>query len=172
MNNKEKYYADLEKHNKRGGISGLRVYRLWKGMIYRCTKKLANNKSYRENKISVCDRWFSFELFLEDMSIPSEDQQIDRINPLMGYDKSNCRWVSRYVNSSRQRKLRNGSGLPRGVTISKDKKKYIAMIQVHRKVYYIGRYTTIEYASEAYLEMYKEWHGELPPDIYQIEEVK
>lgn len=93
----------LTKH----GQSKTRTYRIWAGMIQRCSNQ--NVESYRlygAAGIAVCERWSSFENFLADMGECPPDYSIDRIDFKKGYAPSNCRWASRITqarNTSRNR---------------------------------------------------------------------
>ena len=71
-----------------------KTYTTWKMMKERCTNP-KNNSFYRygEIGIGVCDRWFeSFNDFLEDMGIRTENNTLDRIDNTKGYYKENCKW--------------------------------------------------------------------------------
>jgi hypothetical protein len=78
-------------------------YSVWHGMKNRCSDPTSQRwHRYGGRGIRVCDRWLnSFENFYADMGPrPGPDYQIDRIDNDGDYEKSNCRWVTRLVNSN------------------------------------------------------------------------
>lgn len=72
-----------------------KTYRTWKEMRQRCRNPNATQyKWYGGRGIKVCDRWDSYENFLSDMGERPEGKTIDRINPDLGYEPTNCRWAT------------------------------------------------------------------------------
>ncbi len=71
-------------------------YRTWQGMLNRCRNPNQENfKYYGGRGITVCERWSSFENFLEDMGTKPSGATLDRRDNSVGYSKENCRWTTR-----------------------------------------------------------------------------
>lgn len=81
--------------NKTHGMSNSRPYRIWQGILYRCTNESSKDyKRYGLKGISYDPRWQNFEAFWEEMkSEYKENLTLDRIDNTKGYTKENCRWV-------------------------------------------------------------------------------
>lgn len=82
--------------NKVHGLTGKRIYNIWRSMKSRCNNPKSNNFAlYGGSGIKVCDEWVnSFENFLHwalDNGY-TDKLTIDRINPKNGYCPENCRW--------------------------------------------------------------------------------
>lgn len=93
------------------GACGTRAYAIWAGMIQRCNNKSRNSyKNYGGRGITVCERWLSFENFLQDMGHPPEGQSIERKDNDQGYSPENCVWATDTVQArnSRNAKLSQG----------------------------------------------------------------
>lgn len=86
------------------GWSRTPTYKSWSSMHGRCSDpRNASYRYYGARGIKTCERWASFENFLEDMGErPSMDHQLDRRDPDGNYEPSNCRWITRAENNARR----------------------------------------------------------------------
>jgi hypothetical protein len=93
---------------------------------------------YHRKGISVCERWYSYENFIEDMGKrPSKNHSIDRKDNNKGYEPSNCRWTDKCTQSLNVGlRSKSKSGI-RGVKYDQRKGKYEARANFRGTVHYL-----------------------------------
>lgn len=97
----------MTKHGQaqRGKVS--RTYKIWSGMVARCTIPSATGYGrYGAAGVTVCERWMTFENFRADMGDAPTGMSIDRRENSKGYEPGNCHWADRHTQNNNRRSIR------------------------------------------------------------------
>jgi len=95
------------------GQSGTRLYSIWKHIKQRCHNPgdKQNYAIYGAKGIKVCDEWrydfIPFWKWAEEFGgydAANTDLQLDRINPYGNYEPSNCQFISKKENQTKEKR--------------------------------------------------------------------
>lgn len=82
------------------------TYRTWCDMRYRCFNERAQQfKNYGARGITVCERWLSYQNFVDDMGERPDGLTLERKNNDGNYEPDNCAWATRYEQRINQRTI-------------------------------------------------------------------
>lgn len=96
-----------EPYKRHGHVTKRRFspeYYSWASMMTRCTN--SNHPKYSDyggRGIRVCERWHTFENFLEDMGPRPDGMTLERVLVNEGYEPENCVWATRKRQSNNTR---------------------------------------------------------------------
>ncbi len=109
----------------RHGMHGTPTWAAWKDMKARCSNpNLKNYHRYGGRGITFCERWKSFDAFLEDMGNRPDGMTIERKNNDGPYSPDNCKWASRDEQANNTRRNRFVCAMGRTQTISQWAKEF------------------------------------------------
>ena len=121
------------------------LYKVWYNMTYRCA---GNDKRvsewYYDRGIEVCDRWTSYELFLDDMNDSwSKGLWLDRINPDEGYSPENCRWASPSLQQINRKVRKTNPTNHKGIFRRSENGKYRTGIMIEDQWVWLGTFESL-----------------------------
>lgn len=105
-------YSPYSARRSTHAYSRTRAYRVWQAMRQRCENpKNTEFRHYGGRGIKVCERWSTFENFLNDMGSPPIGLTLDRRDNDGHYELSNCRWATRAQQNQNQRRTKLTTGI-------------------------------------------------------------
>jgi len=82
-------------------------YQAWKHMMSRCNNlNDAKYSRYGRRGIEVCERWYDYQSFLEDMGRRPKGTTLGRIDNDGDYEPKNCEWQTHKVQARNTRRNR------------------------------------------------------------------
>ena len=127
------------------------LYRTWSAMLSRCTNPNdPNYPNYGGRGIDVCERWYKFKDFAEDMGLkPFPEATLERMDNNAGYSPTNCTWATRSDQCVNRRVFSNNTSDFTGVHQQAETGCWIARFDYENVRHAIGWYKTKEEARDA-----------------------
>lgn len=139
------------------------TYRTWKNVMNRCVQDKTHRNYAEYSRLGVAPEWRDYRNFVRDMGErPGKDYSIDRIDNAVGYFPGNCRWATRSMQVSNQR--RNLSNDVKGYYRTKHG-TYTAIVEYQGKDVRAGTYKTPAEATAAYWRKKAELYPALVPSF-------
>lgn len=143
-----------------------REYQVWSNMIKRCYDPIHRKKNPTYNDVTCDERWFYYDNFYEWMHSQENYEQVSKENKfevdkdilVLGnrvYSPDTCTLVPARINNLLLKSNKIRGKYPIGVTYRSKNKKYVAACGGKINHHYIGIFSTIEEAFNAY-KNYKE----------------
>lgn len=137
------------KHNLRSHP----LYQTWIDMLRRCTdSKRKGYENYGGRGISICEQWMKDPTDFINVCLKKgwkKGLTIDRIDTDGNYEPDNIRFVSRHIQSTNRRVLKNNTSGYTGIYWNNRQQKWFADININRKSKTIGRFTSKKDALDA-----------------------
>lgn len=131
-----------------------RVYKIYKGMLHRCSADEGRNyRNYKAKGVAVCAEWAnSFDAFKAwaESSGYADNLSIERTDNDAGYCPENCTWIPLSEQPVNRGLFSNNTSGFKGVSFMPRIKRFKAYIGVDKKVIYLGVHKTAEDAAAAY----------------------
>lgn len=151
----------------------IKEYKAWHNMLERCFK--SRNRTY-EN-VTCCNEWLLYENFYEwihsqdnfDRWLIGDRWEVDKDIIIKGnkiYSPETCCLVPHNINCLFLRKEASRGELPIGVSLPKNRSKYLAHISNNNGTSYIGYYETVYEAFQAYKEHKENLIKQIAQDEY------
>ena len=161
--------------------STTKVFKTWSNMIKRCHSKnwKRSKMTYDDCTVSANFQYYPYfkEWYFKQIGHDQESWDLDKDILVKGnkvYSEDTCCFVPMEINTLfiSAKKLRGE--LPKGVTKSKNGKKYIAQVNGNAQRQYLGQYGTPEEAFYAYKaakekrikEVANKWKDQIDPRVY------
>ena len=128
-----------------------RSYYRWFNIIRRCDNTADTSyDNYGGRGITVCDRWYNYENYIEDVGDrPTPKHTIDRIDNDGNYEPSNVKWSTRLEQVSNRRMFKSNKSGHAGIYWYSPLNKWLVRPTVGGKLTYLGYFKTLSGAVKA-----------------------